>query len=43
MTLTSLAEAEAPYTGKIIKKYPQCFLKEVNVCYKMVYYNLYLG
>jgi len=37
MTPTSLAEAVALRTGKIIKNGLPVFLKEEKICYKMVY------
>jgi len=42
MTVTSLVAVVAPRTGKIIKNGP-VFLKKEKICYKMVYYTLYLS
>jgi len=39
MTVTSFV---APRTGKIIKNRVE-FLKEQRICYKMVYYTVFLG
>jgi len=40
MTSKSLVAAVAPRTGKIIKS---VFERGDGICYKMVYYALYLG
>jgi len=43
MTPTSFAVPVAPRTGKIIKNGLLMFLKDEKICYKMVYYTLYLS
>jgi len=40
---TSLVAAVVPRTGKIIKSGLGVFIKEERICYKMVYFNLYLS
>jgi len=41
MTPISFTAPVAPRTNKIIKN--DVFLKEENICYKIVYYTLYLN